>query len=106
MTSSCVVLITTPPGAVGKRIARKIVGGRYAACVNRISLVESTYWWKGKIEVGKEDLLVVKTTKAKVGRLISFVKSIHPYSVPEVIALPIVNGHKPYLQWLQAEIKR
>ncbi len=102
-TPYCVVLITAPKGAQTKRIAHQLVSKRLAACVNVMPSVQSTYWWKGKSETAGESLLMVKTKKALLKKLIAFVQKIHPYTVPEVIAVPIINGHKPYLSWIQRE---
>lgn len=101
-----VVLITTPRGAAGRKLARKIVAARLAACVNVVPLVESTYWWKGKMQNDREALLIVKTRQALIKQLISFVQKNHPYTVPEIIALDIKAGHRPYLSWLEKETRR
>jgi periplasmic divalent cation tolerance protein len=101
--SACVVFITTPPGAVGQKLAGKIVTARLAACVNIVPQVQSIYWWQGKRQNDRESLLIVKTRKALVKKLISFVRKNHPYTVPEVIALDIKAGHRPYLSWLEKE---
>lgn len=104
MTSRfCAVLITTPPGKPAKLIAEQILSKRFAACVNILPTVESTYWWKGKRESAKECLLIVKTTRKNLKALISFVREIHPYSVPEIIALPIQAGNPEYLHWIEIE---
>jgi len=104
--SACVVLITTPRGNKGRTLAKKLVEARLAACVNIVPTVESTYWWEGKIQKGREALLIVKTRKMLLKKLISFVQKNHPYSVPEVIALDIKAGHRPYLAWLEKETRR
>ena len=101
--ASCVVFITTPPGKTAKTISNKILNARLAACVNTLSTVESRYWWKGKLESANESLLIVKTTRRNIIKLVALVRKIHPYSVPEIIAVPIVAGNAPYLKWLQSE---
>jgi len=93
-----VVFVTTPRGK-GKEIALKILNKKLAACIN-IASVESLYWWQGKIEEDKEDLLVIKTTDKRIKELISYVKEIHPYTVPEIIYWSIEGGNKDYLEWL------
>jgi periplasmic divalent cation tolerance protein len=103
--SVCVVFITAPRGKTAQTLAKKIVSKRLAACVNIAPVVQSFYWWKGKIQNDPEALLVVKTRKALVKTLISFVRKNHPYTVPEVISLDVKAGHKPYLQWLAAETR-
>ncbi|MCE4620317.1 MAG: divalent-cation tolerance protein CutA [Desulfurococcales archaeon] len=97
-----VVYVTVPRGK-GRDLARTILEERLAACVN-ITPVESMYWWQGKIEEDREDLLVVKTKGKALKKLISRVREIHPYSVPEVIAVPIVEGNPAYLEWVEREV--
>ena len=103
MSQFCVVLITSPRGPRAKKIAREIVAKRLAACVNIVPSVHSIYWWEGKIEAAGESLLIVKTKKTLVKKLIQQVLKVHPYRVPEVISLPILAGHKPYLDWVKNE---
>lgn len=99
-----VVLITAPKGR-GVEIARRIVEERLAACVNVVSGVTSIYWWEGKVNVDSEDLLVVKTTSEALERLIKRVREIHPYTVPEIIALDVAAGSDDYLKWVAEEVK-
>jgi periplasmic divalent cation tolerance protein len=73
--------------------------------VNIVPAVESVYWWKGKMERAGEALLVVKTRRSALRRLFEVVRRHHSYIVPEIIALPIVAGHRPYLDWLKAETR-
>lgn len=98
----CVVMITCP-ARVAKRIARAVLDGRAAACVNVIPRVRSLYLWKGKVEDAHEALLLVKTRIALVDKLERVVKGVHPYDVPEMIVLPITRGYTPYLEWIAAE---
>jgi periplasmic divalent cation tolerance protein len=102
----CVVLITVPNRETGEKLAEVLVGERLAACVNQVPGLRSTYWWQGKIEREAEELLLVKTRAACVERLTARVRELHPYSVPEIIALPIVSGSQPYLDWISAETSR
>jgi periplasmic divalent cation tolerance protein len=97
-----VVLITAPDRESGVKIARRLLEKRLAACVN-IAPVSSMYWWEGKIEESSEVLLVVKTTSERLGDLIKEVRAIHPYKVPEIIALPITAGLADYLDWVRRE---
>jgi len=104
----------TPPGAtahvvafstVGKpedasRIARALVERRLAACVNVVPGLTSVYRWKGQIESEAESLLVIKTRRERVDELKAALAALHPYEVPELIVLPIEDGHAPYLAWL------
>lgn len=102
-TPYCVVTITAPKGAKAKTLAKQIVRDRLAACVNLVPFIHSTYWWKGKVVEEGESLLILKTRRSKVKSLIQKVKKIHPYDVPEIIATPILQGHKPYLDWIKKE---
>jgi periplasmic divalent cation tolerance protein len=100
----CVVFITAPHKA-SKRLASLIVEERLAACVNIVSSVQSLYWWKGRVQNDREDLLIAKTQRALFKRLVSFVRRHHPYTVPEIIALPIAAGHRDYLKWIEKETR-
>lgn len=103
MSDVRVVLITAPSGDVAERLARDLVEQRLAACVNIVSGVRSIYRWKGAIEDDREDLLFIKTTENRVVELIARVRTIHPYTVPEIIALPVVAGSESYLRWVEEE---
>jgi len=95
-----VIFITAAGEEEAKKLTKVLIEEKLAACVNILSGVESLYWWKGKIESSKEWMLVVKTQKKMVNKIVNRVKEIHSYEVPEVIALPIVGGNKDYLQWI------
>jgi periplasmic divalent cation tolerance protein len=94
------VLCTVGTAADAGRIARALVEQRLAACVNVVAQVTSVYRWKGAIETAEERLLVIKTRGERFEALRQAIVSLHPYEVPEVIALPIEGGHRPYLEWL------
>jgi len=101
-----VVLVTCGTLAEGRRIARRVVSSRLAACVNlMLSPVESIYTWKGKLEKAREYLLVMKTTSKRIADLEREVKRLHSYDVPEFIALTIVAGSSDYLAWLQESVR-
>lgn len=95
-----VVLITTGSREEAHQIANLLVNRRKAACVNVVPQVDSLFWWKGKIDSARESLLLVKTKAPLLPEIISLVKEIHSYEVPEIIALPIVAGSDDYLNWL------
>ena len=99
-----VVLVTCPTLAVARRLTIELVRRRLAACVNVVPSVESTFRWQGKIDQCKEALLVIKTTRARFERLRRTVIALHPYDVPEIIAMPIVAGHRPYLSWIASSV--
>ena len=98
-----VVFITTSSYEEARKIADALVDLRKAACVNIVPKVNSLFRWKGKIEDVEESLMVVKTRAELFPDIVSTVKSIHSYEVPEIIALPIVEGNPDYLSWLKEE---
>ncbi|MCX7926786.1 MAG: divalent-cation tolerance protein CutA [Candidatus Omnitrophica bacterium] len=100
-----VVFITVPKRAQAQQIAQHIVEKKLAACVNIIDKIDSFFWWQGKIDKAKELLLVIKTKKEKLNSLIKTVRLLHSYSVPEIIALPIIAGNKDYLNWLDESLR-
>ncbi|GAA6749344.1 divalent-cation tolerance protein CutA [Thermus brockianus] len=97
-----VVLITVPTEEVGRALARTLVEEGLAACVNIVPGLTSIYRWQGEVMEDRELLLIVKTTTFAFPKLKERVLSLHPYTVPEIIALPIAEGHGPYLAWLRA----
>lgn len=82
-------------------MARGLLTRRLAACVSCIPGADSHYWWQGKIERARETLMIIKTAKARIAAAMRYLTGVHPYTVPELIALPIVQGGRPYLRWLQ-----
>ena len=94
-----VVLCNVPPDSAAE-IAAAVVERKLAACVNALSGVQSTYMWQGEICVDTETTLLIKTREELVSDLAEALVELHPYDVPEVIALPILEGHRPYLDWM------
>ena len=94
------ILSTCPDRRTAKRIAKTLVAERLAACVNLVPAVESIYRWKGKIESATEILLVIKARAADYKRIDARLRSLHPYSLPEVIAIDIADGDTRYLAWI------
>jgi periplasmic divalent cation tolerance protein len=102
-----VVLITAPNREVGRKVANHLVQNELAACVNIIAPIESIYAWEGKVQQDEEVLLIAKTRTALVeSMLVQAVKSVHPYDVPEIIALPIQAGSHNYLDWISSVTRR
>jgi periplasmic divalent cation tolerance protein len=95
-----VVLVTSPNRRVSEKLSKGLVGGKLAACVNIFPGLKSRYWWKGKIETAREELLMIKTHQGKIVPLTRWVKRNHPYTVCEVVTLPISGGNPAYLQWI------
>jgi periplasmic divalent cation tolerance protein len=99
-----VIFITCANKKEARRIACGLVKNKLAACVNIIDRIESVFWWEGKIDRADEVLLVIKSQKSKLNRVIRLVKTMHSYQVPEIIALPITAGYKPYLDWIDESL--
>jgi periplasmic divalent cation tolerance protein len=106
-TDAIVVYMTASNGEEAARLADMLVGAHLAACVQILPEMESVYRWQGKIERAPEILLVAKTTRSKFEELEREVRALHSYDTPEIIAVPIVAGSAPYLEWVnQATDKR
>jgi periplasmic divalent cation tolerance protein len=103
MTDVLLVVTNCPDEAVADRIALALVEQKLAACVNRLTPVDSIYRWQGKVERATEVPLLIKTTRERYGELEQAIRQLHPYEVPEIIALPIEFGHAPYLRWIGAQ---
>ncbi|HID47587.1 MAG TPA: divalent-cation tolerance protein CutA [Methanothermococcus okinawensis] len=101
-----VVFITVPNVEVGEKIGHTLIKEKLAVCINITSEVKSIYFWKGNIEEDREHLLVVKTRRDRFESLEKKIKEIHPYEVPEIIALPVILGSKDYLNWIEETLNR
>jgi periplasmic divalent cation tolerance protein len=99
-----VVLTTTPNAEVAELIGRTVVAERLAACANVLAGVTSIFRWKGAVERESETLMILKTTASDVEALRERVVELHPYEVPEVIALPVDSGNAPYLEWVLSSV--
>lgn len=104
MSEPIAILIACPVGEPAAALARGLVEAGLAACVNHLPGMRSTYRWKGEVVTDAEDLLVVKTTREAFAAVETFVVEHHTYEVPEIVALPLVEGHAPYLAWLEASV--
>lgn len=100
-----VTLCTVPDRDTGERIGKCLVEERLAACVNLIPGLTSIYRWQGKVENTSEVLLVIKTTGARFEAVRKRIKELHPYEVPEIIAVPIAHGDPEYLKWITENSK-
>ncbi|MEW6002495.1 MAG: divalent-cation tolerance protein CutA [Nitrospirota bacterium] len=96
-----IVFITAPIEDEAAKIARALVEDRLAGCVNIVKDVRSIYSWEGKIEDEPEVLMIAKTQKTLFDSLVKKVRELHSYTVPEIIAMPIVEGSEDYLKWLE-----
>ncbi len=103
MTDKIAILCTCSSDEEGLKIARLLVEKRLAACVNIIQPVRSIYRWQGKVEDAPEVLLVIKSRRPLFEELRKAIATAHSYQVPEIIALPIIDGAPSYLDWIDAE---
>ena len=104
MNERVVALSTAGTAEDAERIARALVERRLAACVNVVPGVVSIYRWKGAVEKDEERLLVIKTRAERLEALREALVELHPYEVPELVALPVEAGHAPYLAWLDESV--
>lgn len=105
MPNRCLLALTTCPDAsCAAHIASALVGERLAACVSRLPGAVSTYRWEDKVQEDAEVLLLIKTTAARLPALRERLLELHPYDVPELIAMPIKDGLPVYLDWLQQSV--
>jgi periplasmic divalent cation tolerance protein len=100
-----VVLVTSPNRSISEKLSKGLVEKKLAACVNRVPGITSRYWWKGEVETGKEELLIIKTVKTKLPALTRWVKANHPYEVCEVLVLPVAGGSSDYLNWISQSLR-
>ena len=99
------MLVTCPTRAVANRLAQTLVARRLAACVNIVPGLTSLFWWKGQVDRCRETLLLIKTTAAGFERLRHAVLALHPYEVPEIIAVPVGAAHAPYHAWVTSTVR-
>jgi periplasmic divalent cation tolerance protein len=95
-----VVFSTFPDVATAETVVRQVVALRLAACGNILPPIRSTYWWEGEVQAADEVLAVFKLPSAKYAQLESKLRELHPYDVPEIVALPVAQGLPDYLQWV------
>ncbi len=95
------IIFSTCPPAAAPAIARTLVEEKLAACVNVLAGVHSVYRWQGRIEDAAETLLIIKTTTDHYDELEHRLRALHPYDVPEILAVPVARGYPPYVDWLQ-----
>jgi periplasmic divalent cation tolerance protein len=105
MADEIIVLITTASDSEAEKIARSLVDGRLAACANIVPGVRSLFFWDGKTQDERETLLICKSRLPLMNKITQQVKALHSYSVPEIIALPIIAGSPDYLAWVRETTK-
>jgi periplasmic divalent cation tolerance protein len=101
--SFIVIFVTAKNPEEAQKIAKALTKRRLAACVNIMPEVDSHFWWQDKLDNKKESLLIIKTKETLLPDIVKSVKKIHSYSVPEIIALPIIGGSKDYMDWIDSE---
>ena len=100
-----IIFITCANKKQAKLIARHLVAGKLVACVNVLDKIDSIFWWQNRIDSAREVLLIAKSKKLLIQKIINKVKSLHSYRIPEVIALPIVAGNRDYINWINESIR-
>ena len=98
------IFITASGSEEAGKIAEVLLNQRKAACVNIVPKVSSLFWWQNKLDSAEESLLIVKTKASYLDDIVRWVKEIHSYEIPEIIALPIVGGNPDYLDWIDREV--
>ena len=93
-----------PDAASAQALAEALVGERLAACVNRVPGIRSTYHWKDAVITDDEELLLIKTTDGRFDALKARLLQLHPYELPELIAVPVESGHTAYLDWVRQTV--
>lgn len=107
MTEQVIVALSScPDEAAAQRLAQALVSEQLATCVNRLPGMTSTYFWDGRLQDEAEILLIIKTTAARLAELQARLTALHPYDLPELVALPVVGGNEPYLQWVRNGVSR
>ena len=106
MTDWIVVLSTCSSPAEGEKLARLLLDAHLAACVNVVAGVRSYYHWKGDLESSEECLLVIKSARRLMPELTGALEAAHSYQVPEVLALPVIDGAVKYLNWLEKNLRK
>ena len=103
MKNCLIVFTTVPRPSVGRKIAGVLLKSRLVACVHLVPQGESIYWWKGKLERAREGMVVIKTSKKSLPKLMQILKKNHPYEVPEILAVRVDQGFRPYIDWIFKE---
>jgi periplasmic divalent cation tolerance protein len=105
MKDYCQVITTVGERSAADTLARSVVEARLAACAQVVGPIESTYWWQGVIETADEWQVAFKTTTVRYQALAEHIQSNHPYEVPEVLCLPVVDGSPAYLRWVDEQTR-
>jgi periplasmic divalent cation tolerance protein len=106
VSGCCQVTTTLPDQNAADRLAATLVGERLAACAQVTGPVSSTYWWQGRVEQSQEWYCHLKTTFTRFDELRQRVWQLHPYELPELIAVPLIEGDQEYLRWIEESVRR
>lgn len=98
------IMVTTSSREEAEKIATTLLERKLIACANILGPVSSRFWWQGKIDSAEEYMIFMKTKRELFDQVADNVKQLHSYEVPEIIALPIVEGAKPYLEWINSNL--
>ncbi len=105
MTNYIQVITTFETKSDAERTARSILEKRYAACIQVIGPIASMYWWNDRIENSEEYLCIIKSRDDLFTELEQIIKKLHPYDVPEILSVPLLDGNSDYLEWMSKELK-
>lgn len=97
-----IIYCTCPNAAVAEAIASRLVSDKLAACVNILPGVRSIYQWQGEIESAEEHLLLIKSRTSRYDAIESLIQTLHPYQVPEIVAVAVERGAADYLKWIDS----
>lgn len=101
-----VVLSSCPDESTAERLAQILLTERLAACVNWLPGLRSAYWWEGQIQRDAETLLIAKTTRERLATLTARLAELHPYELPEILAIEVAGGSERYLQWVSQTLQQ
>ena len=104
MTDVRILLVTAPNAETAESIVATLVAESLIACGNIVAPVTSIYRWQGQTERASEVLVIIKTTASAVAAVTSRIAQLHPYDVPEILALPVLDGHEPYMSWVRESV--
>ena len=105
MSNVQILLSTVESAQTAEKIASTVVEERLAACVNVLPGVSSYFRWEGEIQREQEFMLILKTSTDRLRALIERIKTLHPYEVPEIVSVPVEEGHQPFLDWVERETR-
>lgn len=103
MDDAIIVITNLPDREAANRLARELVASRLAACVNVLAECASVYRWKGALENAREVPVLIKTRAARYAEVEAAIRALHPYELPEIVAVPVVRGFEDYLRWVADE---